>query len=585
MALRMGSALLSALSFTLAAAVPSQFSAQAVSSLRLQEPQRIEASHASLMNLRSAIGLGQENGFAANRALTDPLGQTHAHFAQTYQGVKVFGGEMITHMDARGRMLAPTDGALRNIRLNTLPSIRMDEALATAQRELAPKGAYATAPKAELVIFPITTQVKVGGGQGALSYRDQVVRYELAYHVHTELENGAETRHMDYMISAHTGAVLDSWSSLETAAATGTGNSQYSGTVSINTNTISGGYEMRDTVRGMNFDTRDLNHATSGNGTTYTDADNTWGDGANYVEGSSTTAANGQTAAVDAHFGVGLTYDYYKNIHGRNGIDGIGTATYSRVHYSNSYDNAFWSDSCFCMTYGDGSSFTTLTSIDVAGHEMSHGVCARTANLAYRGESGGLNEGNSDINGSMVEFMAHGGGTTAVPNYSSINSTINVYWTGSSTSTPSTSKSVPSANYLIGEQLATASYTHPLRFMYKPSLDGKSANYWYKRVGSLDVHYSSGVANHFYFLLAHGTQADAFSDGISSPTYNGSSITGLGNDAAARIWYRALAVYMTSSTNYAGARAATLSAASDLYGSGSTQYNTVAAAWAAVNVN
>ncbi len=384
-------------------------------------------------------------------------------------------------------------------------------------------------------------------------------------------------------MDAHSGAILEQWSTLHTVA--GTGNSQYSGTVSINTTANGAAYDLRDTARGMNFATYNLNHATTGTGTLYNDADNTWGDGANYVEGSSTTAPNGQTAAVDAHYGVGLTYDFYKNIFGRNGIDGNNGATYSRVHYSNSYDNAFWSDSCFCMTYGDGSSFTTLTSIDVAGHEMSHGVCARTANLTYRGESGGLNEANSDIFGTMVEFMAHGGGTTTVPNYTNINSTINVYWTGATTPTPSTSKAVPAANYYIGEQLATASYYRPLRFMHKPSLDGKSPDAWSKSLGRLDVHYSSGVANHFFFLLSHGSQIDTFSDGIQSPMANGvTSIAGLGNDKAARIWYRALTVYMTSSTNYAAARTATLSAAADLYGSGSTEYNTVNTAWLAVNV-
>jgi len=62
-------------------------------------------------------------------------------------------------------------------------------------------------------------------------------------------------------------------------------------------------------------------------------------------------------------------------------------------------------------------------------------------------------------------------------------------------------------------------------------------------------------------------------------------VTGIGHDAAAKIWYRALTVYMTSSTNYAGARVATLNAARDLYGAGSATYNTVAAAWSAVSVS
>ena len=106
------------------------------------------------------------------------------------------------------------------------------------------------------------------------------------------------------------------------------------------------------------------------------------------------------------------------------------------------------------------------------------------------------------------------------------------------------------------------------------------------------MHYSSGVANHFYYLLAEGAVVPAgFGAGTwanlspSSLVCNGNtSLTGIGRTAAAKIWYRALTVYMTSSTNYAAARAATLSAATDLYGAGSSQYNAVAAAWTAVSV-
>jgi Zn-dependent metalloprotease len=545
------------------------------SALQAGAPDQVQAAKAHVLAQRAALGLDAQHDFQLLRTSTDELGMTHAHFQQTFQGVKVFGGEIITHATAEGAQRGMTLDHKAGILLNTVPALRAEEALALAHADLAPKGPYAYAPTVELVIAPETLTTEHLDRRTRETVETQVTRYALAYHVHTQLENGVgETKHTDYLINAHTGGIIEKWNSLHTAAATGTGNSQYSGTVSLNTNTVTGGYEMRDTVRGMNFATYNLNHATSGQGTIYTDADNGWGDGANYVEGSSTTAANGQTAAVDAHYGVGLTYDYYKNIHNRNGIDGAGKATYSRVHYSNSYDNAFWDDTCFCMTYGDGSSFTTLTSIDVAGHEMSHGVCARTANLSYSGESGGLNEANSDINGTMVEFMAHGGGTTSVPNYSAITGTISTV-----------AGTVPAANYLIGEQLETSSFAHPLRYMYKPSLDGSSKDAWSTTLKRLNVHYSSGPANHFFFLLAHGSQIDAFSGNIQSPMANGvTSIVGIGNDKAIRIWYRALTTYMTSSTNYAGARTACLSAAKDLYGATSTEYNTVNTAWKAVNV-
>jgi Zn-dependent metalloprotease len=122
--------------------------------------------------------------------------------------------------------------------------------------------------------------------------------------------------------------------------------------------------------------------------------------------------------------------------------------------------------------------------------------------------------------------------------------------------------------------------------MDKPSKDGGSADYWSSSVGSKDVHYSSGVANHFFYLLSEGSGAKTI-NGVSynSPTYNGAAVTGIGRAKALQIWYKALTTYFTSTTNYKSARAGTLSAAAALYGSSSTEYKAVAAAWSAVNVN
>ncbi|MEO6323034.1 MAG: M4 family metallopeptidase [Thermoanaerobaculia bacterium] len=476
-----------------------------------------------LQGQRAAMRLPDVTGFSARQLEGDDLGQTHVRVDQLYRGVKVFEGELIVHLNEMNDVLDVTDDAHRGIAVDVAPTISEGDAIAVAHRDLAPMGAYNVDPTSELVVFRTEAGADV-----------------LAYHVHTELENLFELEHTDFMIDARSGAVVKSWDSLETTAASGSGKSQYSGTVALSTNSISGGYELRDMSRGTGGNTtRNFAHKTSGSTTIYTDADNAWGDSANYVEGSSTTAANGETAAVDAHYGLQKTWDYFKVTHGRNGIDNAGTATSNRVHYSNSYDNAFWSDSCFCMTYGDGSGFTTLTAIDVAGHEMTHGVTSRTARLTYSGESGGLNEASSDIFGTMVEYYARGTG-----------------------------------NYTIGEQLRST----PLRYMYKPSLDGKSPNCYTSSIGSLNVHYSSGVANRFFYILAEGSAG-------SSPTCNGLSVTGIGRSAASKIYYRALTVKMTSGTNYKGARTACLSAATDLYGTGSANYNAVAAAWSAVGVN
>jgi Zn-dependent metalloprotease len=185
---------------------------------------------------------------------------------------------------------------------------------------------------------------------------------------------------------------------------------------------------------------------------------------------------------------------------------------------------------------------------------MSHGVTSNTAGLNYSGESGGLNEATSDIFGTGVEFYA--GNSSDV------------------------------GDYLIGEKININGDGTPLRYMDKPSKDGGSADYWSSSVGNLDVHYSSGVANHFFYLLSEGSGAKTI-NGVSynSPTYNGTAVTGIGRDKALQIWYKALTTYFTSTTNYKSARTGTLSAASALYGSTSAEYKAVAAAWTAVNVS
>jgi zinc metalloprotease ZmpA len=145
-------------------------------------------------------------------------------------------------------------------------------------------------------------------------------------------------------------------------------------------------------------------------------------------------------------------------------------------------------------------------------------------------------------------------------------------------------------DYLIGEEIYLSNPTNSkaLRYMFNPQLEGagRSVNCWYSGIGSIDVHFSSGPANHFFFLLAEGSGSVTYS-GVdhTSPTCNGSSLGGIGRAKAEKIWYRALTVYMTSSTNYAGARTATINAANDLYGSGSAESAAVASTWSAVSVN
>ena len=553
--------------------------------LREAQAARVEAARANLLARRFDHDLDELHGFTLRTAHTDEFGQTHGRFVQTYLDVPVWGGDVVTHMDAEGRHLPETADLYPWISVAVQPSLPAGEALAVAHDRLLPEGPYAHPPTATLVVLPETVEVVKGSARRseameprASDISREVLRYTLAWHVHTELENGVEeTRHTDFLINAHTGAIVQEWNSLHTAgAAVGSGKSQWYGSVALNTYYTGSTYQLQDQTRpasGANI-TYNLNNKTGGKGTVYADADDAWGDG-NWYSGSSlsTTGATGQTAAVDAHRGLQSTWDFYKNVFARNGINGAGKATYSRVHYSKGYDNAFWSDSCFCMTYGDGNSSGSHgeADLDTCGHEMTHGVCAATAKLVYSGESGGLNEANSDILGTMVEFWTLGGASGAtIPNSAAIT-------VGSRTI---------SANYKLFENSWAHAYPNEaLRWMHKPSRDGGSPDFWSSTLGTLDVHYSSGVANHFFFLLAHGSQVDPLSENEQSPMANGvTAVTGVGNQKAAKIWYRALTTYMTSSTKYAGARTATLNAAKDLYGAASAEYNTVALAWKAVNV-
>ena len=399
---------------------------------------------------------------------------------------------------------------------------------------LSPRVRSSAADFAEL---PASTLVVYARGQGAARLAWQVV-----------LRN--EHADMTYIVDARNGRILERWSNRHFAAATGTARTLYSGDVALSTNSITGGYEMRDLLRGKGYTIDASNSRTSGQ--IYKDSDNIWG---NY------TVSDRATVAADAQYGAAVTWDYFKNVHGRLGIANDGKAAYSRVHYGRRYNNAFWSDACFCMTYGDGDgvNLSPLVALDIAGHEMSHGVNARTANLIYSGESGGLNEANSDILGTMVEFHAN-----------------------NSHDTP---------DYLIGEEVfvgnvSGSSSQKALRYMFNPAADGRSPNCYVNTLGDIDVHYSSGVANFFFYLLAEGTGARTYSGVNHTPTTcNGAQFAGIGRAKAEKIWYRALTVYFTSSTNYAGARVGTINAAKDLYGATSAEATAVATAWSAVKVN
>ncbi|MGW1498682.1 M4 family metallopeptidase [Streptomyces mirabilis] len=474
------------------------------------------------------LGLGAKEKLVVKDVVKDQDGTLHTRYERTYAGLPVLGGDVIVHTPPASLAAGTVSSTFNNKR-----TIKVASTTATFTKSAAASKALKAA-KSLAAEKPTTDSARkviwAGSGTPKLAWETVI----------GGLQDDGTPSQLHVITDATTGQELYRYQGIKT----GTGNTQYSGTVTLNTTLSGSTYQLYDTTRG-GHKTYSLNNGTSGTGTLMTDSDDTWGTGA---------GSNTQTAGADAAYGAQETWDFYKNTFGRSGIKNDGVAAYSRVHYSSAYVNAFWDDSCFCMTYGDGSGGThALTSLDVAGHEMSHGVTSNTAGLDYSGESGGLNEATSDIFGTGVEFYAN------------------------NASDP--------GDYLIGEKIDINGDGTPLRYMDKPSKDGGSADSWYSGVGNLDVHYSSGPANHMFYLLSEGSGTKVI-NGVTynSTTSDGVAVAGIGRAAALQIWYKALTSYMTSSTNYAGARTAALNAATALYGASSTQYAGVANAFAGINV-
>jgi Zn-dependent metalloprotease len=570
------------------AALPLMMSAEAIASGQMmgapsaQSPQEAAALVGKLAATRGKHGLDNDHGFAIESQHPGVKGTRISRAAHTYKGVKIFQSESVVVTNDAGDVISESisdrRAGLGNGNsvaasrakaggLSVTPILSASAAIDKVVNAVGANAVHVHAPRAELVIFPIVTSVRVASAVNktdaqlnALDLVDEVTGYELAYVVHTRMAAGTKPIYHDTVISAVDGRVLQQWKALQTVV--GTGNSQYNGVVPISTTLSGSTYTMKDATRGTGgtygaMAITNANHGTTA-GSIYTNSTNTWGDGQQYIAGGSTTNANGQTAAVNAMWGLMNTYDMLKNTMGWQSLDGNNTATYIAAHVNTAYDNAYYDDTCRCMYIGDGSSFNSLGSIDVIGHEMSHGVTAATSNLTYSGESGGLNESNSDIGGEAVEAYARAGGTgSVIPN------------TGN--------------DWMMGKEISKTG--QPLRWMYKPSLDGSSPNAWSSTIKNLDVHYSSGPNNRMFYFLSQGSNSTLSSNYYSAYlTKSPLAMTGIGTDKAYRIWFKALTTKFTASTNYADARAKVLLAAQELYGVGSAEAIAVTRAYAAINV-
>ncbi len=475
--------------------------------------------------------------FRVRSMLVDRDGARHVRLDRTYRGLPVLGGDLVVHQDAGGGLAGVSQTLREPLGLVVAPVVRAARAEKRSLNSRSQRGI-------EEVELQEQARLVVDATTGAP---------KLAWEVLTSgiRADGTPSRLASY-VDAATGSVIRSEEQIHTVD--GEGHGLYSGTVPLQVTGSGSSFTLTDPAHG-NGRTVDARNSTDSvlctlvglfctTPTAFTSTDDSFGSGA---------SGSRESAAVDAHYGAATTWDYFAREHGRAGIFDDGTGVVSRVHYGKDYVNAFWDGEKMTYGDGDGTTYGPLVSLDVAGHEMTHGVTEHSANLTYSGESGGLNEATSDIFGTLVEFHA--------------------------------ANAQDPGDYYIGEQFDLADDSG-LRRMDDPALDGSSHSCWASNTKDVDVHHSSGVGNHFFFLLAEGSGSHTIGGKAHhSPTCDGSRVVGIGREAAGAIWYRALTVYMTSGTTYAQARTATLDAAGDLYGDSSPERAAVAATWTAVDVN
>ncbi len=281
---------------------------------------------------------------SSKRALVDSLGKSHERLAQSFRGVPVFGAQAIVHLNDDGSIASITDRLARNLKVDTTPKLRAEEAQQIAIAQVGGSRALQADPKVDLQILPESN------GDVRLTYRVQL---------ETRTDKG-EPSLPNLFIDAHSGEVVKQFDNLKTAR---------------NRKTYNGGN--RTTLPGT-------------------------------LVRSEGQAPSGDAVLDQAHDNAGITYDYYFSKFGRDSYNGTGGVLTSTVHHDRNYVNAYWNGTQMVYGDGDGSQSGPLTVLDVVGHELTHAVTDTSSDLIYANESGALNEAMSDVFGASIEAYRDG---------------------------------------------------------------------------------------------------------------------------------------------------------------------------------
>ncbi len=460
---------------------------------------------------------------------------SHRRMNLYYHGVPVEGAYAVAHI-RRGKVMSFNAEVFRPTR--QLAQIGFSQALKKAKLDLKCEVGMWEVPKCELFLkkesqnknatfYPIEQLVYT------TTFNDKGFKIELAYKI--DLYSFQPFFRNWVYVSATSGGIIHTETRIHETNVIGTAVTKYSGTHAMTTDSVSSQqYRLRESTRGNGIATYNLKkNKTYSSATDFLDSNNYW-DNVN---------ANKDEIAGDVHWGTGATYDFYDSIYNRNSIDNKGFALNSYVHYDSGYANAFWDGSR--MTYGDGnSSVGPLTSLDIVGHEITHGLTTNTANLIYLYESGALNESFSDILSIAIEFWADS----------------------------------VRADWLLGEDVVSGG----IRSASNPNSKGqpdtyKGRNWYYGNNDNGGVHTNSGVQNHWFYLLAEGgTGITDFGDSFN--------VAGIGIKKATDIAYHNLTGYLGRYSKYEDARRLSIEAAYDLYGKCSKEVQSTRDAWHAVGI-
>jgi pseudolysin/vibriolysin len=472
---------------SLGIAATSVASAATEQALRAQNLGAVPASQ-----LATKLGLSADNGFVAKNALPTVKGTQTVRMQQTFKGVPVYGRSIAVEQDGQGNALVANGSVTSDLQVDiasVTPKLDGTRAVALLSKQAPSLAGTATVKpenvKADLYVYP------VDGAPARLVYLTSF------------FSGGDHPTRPTAIIDANTGEIIDQWEGLTNAEvdATGPGGNQKTGQYTWG---AGGKPALRVTQSGntctaqnTNVKTYNLNHASSGGTLWSFTCFNSTGD-----------AINGAYGPInDAHHFGGVVHDMYTSYTGAAPLNQV---LLMKVHYGNSYENAFWDGSS--MNFGDGAStFYPLVALDVTSHEISHGYTEQHSNLAYSGQSGGMNEAYSDIAGEAAEYFDRG-----------------------------------SNDVLVGADIvkASAGIGTALRYMCNPPQDGGSIGNASDYYNGLDVHYSSGVYNKAFCLLAKTSGWDTVK--------------------AFKVFARANALYWTANSTFNTGSCGVASAATDL---------------------